>query len=283
MIKVRHTFQHQGNVVCKGKLVLIKQDSDKGISTIPIESIGWCKPIIISETEEIEVGGKYLVELFAITNESNGLHIEECKKLEDVWCNNFDIVQQRHKDNCKKILVLPEHFSPEQLQLIVDGKLKDGDEVMVECTQPNDTDKDGDCGKCTHYGNPCFCTQVKFNQQNHITLLPVEKLKSILDPTNQDYVKGENGEPDRFYLPDTKPNPMFTEDKNFKGNKPLTKGSYSPSKGMFFDAKEESWDDTKETIMNVLAEHITHGILAVDQELRKALTDNFHAPKRKQP
>jgi len=36
-----------------------------------------------------------------------------------------------------KILALPEHFSPEQLKMIVDGKLKDFDNVLVECEEVN--------------------------------------------------------------------------------------------------------------------------------------------------
>src|SRR5690348_3548330 len=34
-----------------------------------------------------------------------------------------------------RFFALSEHFSTEQLQMIVDGKLKDGDKVLVECQQ----------------------------------------------------------------------------------------------------------------------------------------------------
>jgi hypothetical protein len=61
--------------------------------------------IIITSNEEIKEGDYYLVELFEITGESNGLHIEKCTKLDDVWCNNFDVISTRHKANCKKIIL----------------------------------------------------------------------------------------------------------------------------------------------------------------------------------
>jgi hypothetical protein len=54
--------------------------------------------------EEIKEGDWYLVELFKITGKSTGLYIEKCAKLDDVWCNNFDVISTRHKDNCKKII-----------------------------------------------------------------------------------------------------------------------------------------------------------------------------------
>jgi hypothetical protein len=61
--------------------------------------------IYITSTEEIKEGDWYLVELFKITGESDGFHIEKCTKLDDVWCNNFDVISTRHKDNCKKIIL----------------------------------------------------------------------------------------------------------------------------------------------------------------------------------
>ena len=61
--------------------------------------------IYITSDEEIKEGDWYLVELFKITGESDGFHIEKCTKLDDVWCNNFDVISTRHKDNCKKIIL----------------------------------------------------------------------------------------------------------------------------------------------------------------------------------
>ncbi len=61
--------------------------------------------IYIASDEEIKERDWYLVELFKITGESNGFHIEKCTKLDDFWCNNFDVISTRHKDNCKKIIL----------------------------------------------------------------------------------------------------------------------------------------------------------------------------------
>jgi hypothetical protein len=63
------------------------------------------KNIYITDDSEIKEGDWYLVELFKITGESDGFHIEKCTKLDDVWCNNFDVISTRHKDNCKKIIL----------------------------------------------------------------------------------------------------------------------------------------------------------------------------------
>ncbi len=57
---------------------------------------------------------------------------------------------------CKKILALPEHFLSEQLQMIIDGKLKDGDRVLIEC-----------------YGAPGSYGIERVN--NHIILYPIEE------------------------------------------------------------------------------------------------------------
>jgi hypothetical protein len=72
-------------------------------------------PILISETEEMLKDDWYLQNMERPVQSASG----EMEK-GDYW-------------NSKKILALPEHFTPKQLQDIVDGKMKDGDKVMVEC------------------------------------------------------------------------------------------------------------------------------------------------------
>src|SRR5690606_35806921 len=75
-----------------------------------------------------------------------------------------------------KILALPEHFSPQQLQDIVDGKLKEGDKILVECTINY-------CKDCVfNQGqelSPDCCNQsdtvIKLNSSNHITIYLVEE------------------------------------------------------------------------------------------------------------
>jgi hypothetical protein len=139
MIKIKETFQHNGKTVCKGKLVLIEtsmldsnivQDKKTKEMTIRVGSYSVnhykaIKPIIISETEE----------------------------------DKNDLLQGK----LVKILALPEHFSPELLQLIVDEKLKDGDEVIVECWNPSGVFKELD-------------SKIKLNDKNHITLIQEESL-----------------------------------------------------------------------------------------------------------
>ena len=63
------------------------------------------KHIYITNDEEIKDGDWFVVKLFKITGESDGLHIEKCTKLDNIWCNNFDVISTRHKNNCKKIIL----------------------------------------------------------------------------------------------------------------------------------------------------------------------------------
>lgn len=110
-----------------------------GIDTILL------KPILISSTEKIERNDKY-------------------------FCNEG--IQTRfetdyHYGEQYKVLALSEHFSSQQLQDIVDGKLKDGDRVLVEC-------------EAIRMGG-VYDTQtwtdyfIKLNSSNHITLHKVEE------------------------------------------------------------------------------------------------------------
>ena len=82
------------------------------------------KKLFITSDEEIKEGDWYLVELFKITGESDGFHIEKCTKLDDVWCNNFDVISTRHKDNCKKIILTTDQ------DLINDGVQAIDDEFL---------------------------------------------------------------------------------------------------------------------------------------------------------
>ena len=78
------------------------------------------KPILISLTEKIEVD-----------NWSYDTKTNTIRKCED----NEGIDELRlygGSKRCFKLLVLPEHFSPQTLQDIVDGKLKDGSKVLLE-------------------------------------------------------------------------------------------------------------------------------------------------------
>lgn len=131
--------------VIDGKLVLVKcKSTDTFVRCYTIMKIEIFKPIIISETEKIKVG-----DIFYDTK-SKSIHKAELAA---------GLFHTR-----KKILVLPEHFTQEQLQMIVDGKLKDGDKVAVECYKYNEFK--GGAGEQSGY-------YIQFNP--HITLHRVEE------------------------------------------------------------------------------------------------------------
>lgn len=103
------TSQKGDSVVCaKGKLILIKPNylSSRGIMQN--------QPIIISETEKISDDEKINGGIFYDSHYKN--------------IRNDYVGLSNHK-----ILALPENFSEKQNQAIADGKLKDGDEVLIEC------------------------------------------------------------------------------------------------------------------------------------------------------
>lgn len=124
MIKVRNTETLDNQIVIRGKLILIKNTGaiDPFSNSINIDDNNF-KPIIISNTEEIEVGD----------NRYSNVHksIGTCINKEELEYLN----RKRVLKHFFKILALPEHFSPKQLQAIVNGKIKDGDEVFVECIE----------------------------------------------------------------------------------------------------------------------------------------------------
>lgn len=80
-------------------------------------------PIIISETEKLEVGDAWI----NLKDSTLGIHYS---------ATEYDVnyINERSLSHCKKIIVLPEQYSPEHLQQWVDGKIKENDKVLVECT-----------------------------------------------------------------------------------------------------------------------------------------------------
>jgi len=138
-IKVNQTKEVQtssGTVKCvEGMLVLIrigalsskpKEPFEIDLSKQEAVLADYYKPIIISETEEIELRDwayeKEEGTLFEV-DEFGHAGLVRSKK------NSFVLA------SCRKILALPEHFTPEQLQDIVDGKMKDGDTLLVGCVK----------------------------------------------------------------------------------------------------------------------------------------------------
>lgn len=156
------------HIVCKGKLVLIRIKGEEAFNIpnnivhgipnckltrhIPAFGIGdYYKPIIISETETIE---KY-----------DFVYNDEYKTIYQ-WIKNADI--KFDKIIAKKIIALPEQFSSKHLQAIIDGKLKDGDDVYVECTNIVHPEWDKPIGTEWHE------TILKMFDK-HIKLFPIKK------------------------------------------------------------------------------------------------------------
>lgn len=161
-IKVNNVISKDGKILAEGVFVKYK---DSGI--------------IVSYTEKIEVGDWYY--------DPTRHRIGKCKRFSTEKALIFDEEgASEYTSVCRKILALPKHFSPQQLQMIVDGRLKDGDKVLVECEKL----------LCDIQGNPIknvridalsviyenekaeimasiIQYQIKLNP--HITIYPVEK------------------------------------------------------------------------------------------------------------
>ena len=158
------------HIVTKGVLKLIDAPvggsnnmiaTGKLINGIPMAQIS-----IIISNEPIEISNKVLyngkieeASAYTITqNVSIFLRIDDDNRVEV------------YLSDCDKVIAFPNHFSPKHLQAIVDGKLKDGDEVLVECQQI-----------ATYTtGEPCCIT--KLNKSSHIKLFRVNKEITWEDP-----------------------------------------------------------------------------------------------------
>ncbi len=159
---------HEDVLVAEAKLVLIECNLDEALlfkwwgsegdehlclsslNQVIRNSVKFYKPILISETEKIEVGAI----AYGPTNQKEQL-IYQLKEGEAALFPD------------RKILALLEQFSPEQLQMIIDGKLKEGDKVLIECETYSD--------RIESNGNKELWRQIKLNSSNHITLYPIEK------------------------------------------------------------------------------------------------------------
>jgi len=110
-------------LVTDAKLLLIEDRNGEYISCLQanlpdtIGYRGFCKPIWISETEKSQNGD------WVYNSDTKKIFIRD----------SSDYLDSVDYDFLFKILVLPEHNSPEILQMIVDGQLKDGDKKLIEC------------------------------------------------------------------------------------------------------------------------------------------------------
>lgn len=135
------------------------------------------KPILISETEKIEAGD------WAMAKKSKGLRF--VTKLSG-FTNKFEddgvVSKQTPSPSCYinnyyKVLALPEHFSHKLLQDIVDGKLKEGDSLLVECEETNETETIASSGGFSLKVPVNLGYQIKLNSSGHITLHKLEEKK----------------------------------------------------------------------------------------------------------
>lgn len=139
--KVSNVESHEGSFVHRGKLILIKQAH--GNFSVPKSDIYYCdfinryhngkvnpmgndisvqqdccyavKPIIISETERIKKGELVFQ---TITNEIIKAPFN---------CN------PENDERYRKILALPENFSPKSIQAIIYLEFKNNDNVLIRC------------------------------------------------------------------------------------------------------------------------------------------------------
>ncbi len=171
MIKIEKTQLKSNIPVAEAKLVFIKTlltDAINGLSKrkdngklmlLPIteedhNQAEYLKPVLVSESEKIEVGDWVLVRI-------------------DSRLQKKDIIIQANKidtfaEDTFKVLALPEHFSPVDIQSIVDGMLKDGDNVLIECTS--------EYYPSQGHGTKGFTsTRIKLTSSNHIILHKVEE------------------------------------------------------------------------------------------------------------
>lgn len=157
MIKVEHTKTHKiydGSIppsfgspsfrevlVTNAELVLVECGKEDGLLGTHPDYTGlatkqfwqdepdrYFKPILISKQEKVEEGDWFYSpkhQLILKCEKIDGDKIFHDKSIVGHWAlqNNQQVF---------KILALPEHFSPQQLQMIVDGKLKEG-KCLVEC------------------------------------------------------------------------------------------------------------------------------------------------------
>jgi hypothetical protein len=147
MIKVEHTKNYRLSqdqkkysnspyevLVTDAELVLVECKPEEALFNL-IEN-GLPNGILRLHTKDRFVAGRYLKPILISRTEK--ITTNKGKEMGDWTYNSFyKKMFQMNGDITNydfKILALPEHFSPESLQLIVDGKLKEG-KCLVECIE----------------------------------------------------------------------------------------------------------------------------------------------------
>ncbi len=192
-----HTSSYGNYVVCEGVLRLIKSNVEDSVfykDGIGLMKNNGCdmfgtgeylKPVIISKTEEIK-------------DEDSILHKEEILTVSKNRGHYLSIYEFTHidvrADLCNKILVKSDNFSPKQLQAILDGKLKDGMNVLVEC-------EGCEVDYVTSVWSPkgsYIGKQIKLDSNNHIKLFGMpnkeESLSDRLFKLANDFAVAKEGD-----------------------------------------------------------------------------------------
>jgi len=207
-IKVEHTKTHQiGNpiknqyaLVTDAELMLVECKPEEALfnlienglpeGILRLHTKGrfiagrYFKPIPISRTEKIEEGDWYL-------HYNSGTKEYSLFKADLVFNNGNDPNDIDPRGNIlpygnKKLLALPEHFSPKHLQAIVDGKLKDGDKVLVECDTAYELN--GKIKPMPHEQESKVVKVIKLQLGRHITLHKVEEKMYTREEVYQIYL-----------------------------------------------------------------------------------------------
>lgn len=154
-----------GNILqhTETKELLFGLDNDNdGMSALTITNNGtyWngnlnvMKSIIISETEEVEKGDMMY-------------SLNDCRIVESADSSKSFDYKEKMDFGWRKILALPEHFSNNHLLAIANGKIKDGNKVLVKCESRN--------LQTNPMKNSNFQQFIHLDQQNHITLFPFKQ------------------------------------------------------------------------------------------------------------
>lgn len=185
-IKVKNVIPYGEGLGCKGKLILIKKWID-GLATSK-EKFKFTI-VIISETETIEVGDNALFIHYYLSGEFTVGGIVE-KIVDGIIyfkgnTTGYSIKPLGGK-SCYKVLAFPENISPETIKDVENGKLKDGEEVFVECEKQMMEEHSFDYVAYDEGEGDISGTRIiiKLNKDNHIQLFPVKKESNILDLLN---------------------------------------------------------------------------------------------------
>ena len=159
MIKISKTEPYENTLVFKGILILIWGDCrEEEFYKYGLEShdkTEFAKPIIISDIEKVEVGD-------SVKNSYQEI-VDYTKEIENIYGKY---------DSCfKKIIALPENFSPELLKDIANGKIEEGQKIFIECEKTLENDTIDDNTKYIEFSENI----IKLNKEGHINIFPCKK------------------------------------------------------------------------------------------------------------